>query len=173
MFEFKKSKRLSAAETLKNRVIADQSFMYDLLTTKLEAPPGRMRKIEFTYFSLALLTYRVLRFYRSSVKEQILDDLVLLAIEASIPLCGEEISFKQAVTEYQQRYKEYDALLRTFFTKTDDPLYQPPTRLLMHLYERVTQDSAKGKIVQLIIATRLIFYHVTDNIEFVKKEMPT
>lgn len=173
MFGFRKPKKLTAAETLKNRVIADQSFMYDLLTTTLEAPPDRMRKIEFTYFSLSLLTYSVLRFFQSSAKEQILDDLVLIAIEASIPLCGEEISINQAVTEYQQRYKEYDALLRTFFSQTDDPLYQPPTRLLMHLYERVTQDSAKGKIVQLTAASRLIFYHVTDNIEFVKKERQT
>ncbi|MFC1885458.1 hypothetical protein ACFLZM_00150 [Thermodesulfobacteriota bacterium] len=170
MFGLVKSKKNKASEALKNQGIGGQSVMYSLFTKALKVPSGRVRKIELTYFSLSVLSYVFLRFYHGSNKEQILDEAALSIIEASIPTCGEKISINQAVTEYQQRYKEYDALLRPLFSKTD---VNPNITLLMCFYERVIKDSARGAMIQIAAASSLINQYVVDNIDFVKNELQT
>jgi len=170
MFGFGKPKKAKAVEALKNQGIGGQSVMYSLFIKALKVPTDRVRKIELTYFSLSVITYVFLRFYKGSEKEKILDDVALSIIEASIPNCGEQISTNQAVTEYQQRYREYDALLSPLFSKTD---VDPNITLLMHFYERVIQDSAKGAMIQIAAASTLINQYVVDNIDFVKNEMQT
>lgn len=170
MFGFGKRKKANTAEALKNQGIGGQSVMYSLFIKALKVPPEKVRKIELTYFSLSVLTYVFLRFYQSTSKEQILDDAALSIIEASIPNCGETISINQAVDEYQQRYKEYDALLTPLFSKTD---VDPNITLLMHFFERVIQDSAKDAMIQIAAASPIINQYVVDNIDFVKNEMQT
>ena len=170
MFEFGKAKKAKAVEALKNQGIGGQSVMYSLFIKALKIPTERVRKIELTYFSLSVLTYVFLRFYKGGKKEQIIDDAALSIVEASMPNCGEEISKNQAIAEYQQRYKEYDALLNPLFSKTD---VDPNITLLMHFYERVTHDSAQGAMIQIAAASTLINQYVADNIDFVKNEMQT
>jgi len=170
MFGFGKSKKTKGAEALKKQCIGGQSVMYSLFIKALKVPTDRVRKIELTYFSLSVITYVFLRFYKGSETEQVLDDVALSIIEASIPNCGEQISKNQAVTEYQQRYREYDVLLSPLFSKTD---VDPNITLLIHFYERVIQDNAKGAIVQIAAASTLINQYVLDNIDFVKNEMQT
>lgn len=168
MFGFGKSKRAKAIEALRNQGIGGQSVMYSLFIKALKVPSDRVRKIELTYFSLSVLTYVVLRFYKGAEKEQIIDDVAMSIINASLPNCGEEISQNQAITEYQQRYSEYDALLRPLFSKTD---VDPNITLLMHFYERVVQNSAKGAMIQIAAASSLVNQYVVDNIDFVKNEI--
>ena len=170
MFGFGKPKKAKAIEALKNQGIGGQSVMYSLFIKALKVPTDRVRKIELTYFSLSILTYVFLRFYKGSEKEQIIDDAALSIIEASIPNCGEKISINQAVTEYQQRYREYDALLRPLLSKTD---VNPNITLLIYFYERVVKDSAKGAMIQIVAASSIINQYVVDNINFVKNEMQT
>ena len=170
MFGFGKEKKKKAVEALKKQGIGGQSVMYRLFIKALKVPPDRVRKIELTYFSLSVLSYIFLRFYQGSEKEQILDEVALSIIEASVPSCGEKISIDQAVAEYQQRYKEYGVLLRPLFSKTD---VGPNITLLMYFYERVIQASAKGSMIRIAAASSLISQYVLDNIDFVKNEMQT
>jgi hypothetical protein len=122
MFGFGKPKKSKVVEALKKQGIGGQSVMYSLFIKALKVPTDRVRKIELTYFSLSVLTYVFPRVYKGPEKEDIIDDVSLSIINASIPNYGEEISKNQAITEYQQRYQEYDALLRPLFSKTDvDP----------------------------------------------------
>ncbi|MDR4494799.1 MAG: hypothetical protein R3B74_10290 [Nitrospirales bacterium] len=170
MFGFGKSKTKKAIEALKNQGIGGQSVLYSLFIKALEVSPDCLRKIELTYFSLSALTYVFLRFYQGSEKEKILDEAAISIIKASMPSCGENISMKQAVAEYKQRYREYEALLRPLFTKAEP---DPNITLLMHFYERVTQDSSTGTMIQIAAASPLINQYVIDNIDFVKNEMQT
>ena len=170
MFGFGKSKTKNAVEALKNQGIGGQSVLYSLFVKALKVPPERLRKIELTYFSLSVLTYVFLRFYKGSKKEQVLGEAALSIIKASIPSCDVSISMNQAVTEYQQRYREYDAFLRPLFTNTDP---DPNITLLMHFYERVTQNSARGTMIKIAAASPLINQYVVDNINFVKTDIQT
>lgn len=167
MFGFGKPKKAKASEALMNQGIGGQSVLYNLFVKALKVPPDRIRKIELTYFSLSVLTYIFLRFYKGSEKEQILDAAALSIIEASIPNCEEKLSTNQAVTEYQQRYKEYNVLLSPLFSKTD---IDPNITLLMHFYEHVMQNSAKGAMLKITAASTLIQQYVVDNIDFVKNK---
>ena len=163
-----KSKKEKVVEALRNQGIGGQSVMYRLFIQALKVPADKVRRIELTYFSLSLLSYVFLRFYKGSEKEQILNDAALLIIEASLPTCGEIISKHQAVAEYQQRYREYDALLRPLFSQA---AVNPNITLLMHLYEQVTHDSAKGAMLRISAASSVIYQYVADHIDFVKNGM--
>lgn len=168
MFGFGKPKKSKVVEALKNQGIGGQSVMYSLFIKALKVPSDRVRKIELTYFSLSVLTHVFLRFYKGSDKEGIIDDVTSSIINASIPNCGEELSKNQAITEYQQRYQEYDALLRPLFSKTD---VDPNITLLMCFYERLVQGSAEGAMIQITAASSVINQYVVDNIDFVKNEI--
>lgn len=170
MFGFGKRKKQKVAEQLRNQGIGCQSVMYSLFVKALKVPPESVRKIELTYFSLSVLSYVFLTFYNNPSKEQILDDAALAIIETSLPNCGEQLSVSQAILEHQQRYQEYGTLLRPLFSKTD---VDPSITLLMHFFERVTQGSAKGAMIQIAAATSLINQFVADNIDFVKNELQT
>lgn len=170
MFGFGKSKKAKTIDALKNQGIGGQSFLYRLFVEALEVPDEKMRKIELTYFSLSVLTYVFLRFYKGDEKEKILDDVSLSIIESSIPHCEEVLSIDQAVTEYQQRYEKYCTLLLPLFSNTDtDP--DPDILLLMHLYENVVQGSAKNAMILISLASTLIFQYALDNINFVKNDI--
>lgn len=168
MFGFRKPNRSKIMEDLKKQGIGGQSVMYNLFVKTLKVPSDRVRKIELTYFSLSVLTYVFINVYKGSEKEDLIDEVALSIIKASIPNCGEGISKNQAIAEYQQRYQEYDALLRPLFLKNDT---DPNITLLMHFYERVVQDSAKGAMIQIAAASSLINQYVVDNIDFVKNEL--
>jgi len=168
MLSFGKPNKAKAVEALINQGIGGQSVMYGLFIKALKVPADRVRKIELTYFSLSVLTYVFLRFYKGSEKESILDDVAQSIIEKSISNCGEQISTNLAVSEYQQRYREYGVLLNPLFSKTD---VDPNITLLMNFYECVIQDSAKGAMTQIAAASTLINQYVVDNIDFVKNEM--
>ena len=168
MFGFGKSKNSKIVEALKNQGVGGQSVMYKLFIKALDVPDEKIRKIELTYFSLSVLTYVFLRAYDGSEKEKIIDEAAISIIKASIPNCGEIISESQVITEYQRRYQEYDVLLRPLFSKSD---VDPSTTLLMHFYEQVVNDSAKGVMLQIAAASSLIHQYVIDNIDFVKQKL--
>lgn len=166
MFGFGKSKNTKTICALKNQCIGGQSLLYRLFVETLEVPDEKIRKMELTYFSLSILTYVFLRFFKGVEKEKILDDASLIILESSIPHCGESITINQAVSEYQQRYKEYNALLLPLFSKSDP---NPNIILLSHFYEKVTQNTAIGAMIKISVASTLIYQYVLDNIHFVKK----
>ena len=165
MFGFGKSKTTKIIETLVSYAVSGQSFMYKLFIQALEVPADKIRKIELTYFTLSVLTYVFLRFHQSPDKEQILDDVALSVIKASIPNCDEEISLNQAVNEYQERYKVYDAFLRPLLSGTDG---NPKFVLSARLFYCVTRDKPTET---LLAASHLIAEYILDHIDFIKKEV--
>ncbi len=165
MFGFGKSKTTKIIETLVSYAVSGQSFMYKLFIQALEVPADKIRKIELTYFTLSVLTYVFLRFHQSPDKEQILDDVALSVIKASIPNCDEEISLNQAVNEYQERYKVYDAFLRPLLSGTDG---NPEFVLSARLFYCVTRDKPTET---LLAASHLIAEYILDHIDFIKKEV--
>jgi len=165
MFGFGKSKTAKTIETLISYAVSGQSFMYKLFIKALEVPADKIRKIELTYFTLSVLTYVFLRFHQSPDKEQILDDVALSVIKASIPNCEEEISLNQAVNEYQERYKVYDAFIRPLLSGADG---NPEFVLSARLFYCVTRDKPNGMV---LAATPLITEYILDHIDFVKKEL--
>ena len=168
MFGFGKRKRMKIVEALTNQGIGGQSVLYKLFIKGLNMSPDKMRKIELTYFSISILTFVFLRFYKGEEKEQLIDDVSLSIINTSIKNCGEEILKSQAVSEYKERYKEYDTLLRSLFSETD---IDSNITLLMHLYECVSKSSAKDAMLNIANAAHLINQYVIDNIDFVKNEI--
>lgn len=139
--------------------------MYKLFIQALEVPADKIRKIELTYFTLSVLTYVFLRFHQNPDKEQILDDVALSVIKTSIPNCDEEISLNQAINEYQERYKVYNAFLRPLLSDTNG---NPGFVLSARLFYCVTQDKSNGMV---LAATPVITEYILDQIDFVKKEL--
>lgn len=165
MFGFGKSKTTKIIETLTSYAVSGQSFMYKLFIQALEVPADKIRKIELTYFTLSVLTYVFLRFHQNPDKEQILDDVALSVIKTSIPNCDEEISLNQAINEYQERYKVYNAFLRPLLSDTNG---NPGFVLSARLFYCVTQDKSNGMV---LAATPVITEYILDQIDFVKKEL--
>lgn len=168
MFGFGKSKTTKILEGLIEQEIGGQSYIYNFFIKELEVPADNVRKLELTYFSLSVLTYIFLRFYQGLEKEQILDGVALYTIDAGIKFCGEEISIEEAVDEYQQRYKEYDAFLTSYFSKAEigkDPQFI----LAMRLYYCVTQNRPENALELIPFITEFILA----NLDFVKNKLPT
>ena len=156
--------------TLANQAVGAQSVLYRLMTETLQAPPNSIRKLELTYFALSVLSYAFLRLAQTENKEETLDQAVLSVLRRSLPHCGEQMAESQIVSEYQQRYSEYDALLRPVFAHSDiDP--HSCTTLLMHLYECAMQRSARRAMLTITMASPLIVQFLADHIDFIKKKL--
>jgi hypothetical protein len=167
MFGFGNSKKSKIVKAFKNQGIGGQSVIYKLFVQALAVKSAEVRRIELTYFSLTLISYVFLRFYNGPEKKDVLDEMSLSILETSIRGCGEKISIKEAIAEYQKRYQEYNALLEPLFSKTD---VDPNITLLMHLYESVVQKSAKDAMIQISTVSPLIHQFVLDHIDFVQTE---
>ena len=168
MFGFGKKKRSNTVESLTNQCIGGQSVLYRYFVEALKVHQNEIRKIELTYFSLAALTYVFLRMAKLENKENIIDESCMAVFEKSLPNCGEALRKDQLISEYQNRYKEYDALLRHFFKKPGEVNSEACTSLLMHFYEKTMDKSAKDSMIQILMATPLIEQYILDNIDFIK-----
>jgi len=168
---FGNNKKVNTVDALVNQIIGGQSVMYRLFTQSLKIDPKEIRKIELTYFGLAVMTRIFLQISNLSNKEQTLDKVTLSVIEKSIQNCDETISLKQAVDETRNRFIEYDALLRPLFSNNDK---DSATTLLMHFYECVKKDIPKGAIppmTLITISSPLIQQFILDHIDFIKAKI--
>lgn len=170
MFNFFK-KDNPAKELLVDQVIGGQSVLYKIFQDVFKEPAEEIKKKELTYFALAVLSYIYLRLSKSSSqeKETLTDHVALDVLIRSLPHSSENISTKEAIPEYQKRYKEYDALINLVFKENGFDNHSCIT-LLMHFYETAMGKSANQKMIEIYASSPLITQYIVDNIEFVKEK---
>jgi hypothetical protein len=101
--------------------------------------------LELTYFACGVMTSFYLRLGKQADREELLDRVALAILKKSIPESGEQISLGETVREFQVRYVEYDRLLSLVVERARSTTGTPEITLLLHLFERVTKSSARGK----------------------------
>lgn len=150
-------------------VIGGQSVLLRVFQDIFKESVDDVKKKELTYFALAVFSYVYLRLVQAPAqeKETLTDQVALDVLIESLPHCGENISTKGAIPEYQKRYKEYDVLIGAIFKENwfDD---NACVTLAMHLYESAMGKSANQKMIEMYLASPLIAQYVTDHVEFVK-----
>mgnify|MGYP001571124133 FL=1 len=153
-------------------VIGGQSVILKIFQDIFKESADDVKKKELTYFALAVFSYVYLRLAQAPAQEkEILTDQVALdVLIQSLPHCGENISTKEAIPEYQKRYREYDVLIGAIFKKNGFDNDACVT-LAMHLYESAMGKSANQKMIEMYAASPLIAQYVTDHIEFMKTKL--
>lgn len=171
MFNFFKKDK-SAKELIMDQVIGGQSVLFKIFQDIFKESADEVKKKELTYFALAVFSYIYLRLIQSPAqeKEALTDQVALDVLIQSLPHCGENISTKEAIPEYQKRYKEYDTLIGAIFKENgfDD---KACITLAMHLYESVMGKSANQKMIEMYAVSPLIAQYVMDHIEFMKTKL--
>jgi len=171
MFNFFKKDK-DAKELIMDQVVGGQSVLLKIFQDIFKENANDVKKKELTYFALAVFSYVYLRLAQSPAqeKETLTDQVALDVLIKSLPYCGENISTKEAIPEYQKRYKEYDAIIGAIFKENgfDD---QACITLAMHLYESVMGKSANQKMIEMYVASPLIAQYVMDHIEFMKTKL--
>ena len=135
---------------------------------QLRCDDDRIRRLELIYFAGAVDTFVYLRFSKDPNREQTLDRFTRGLLEKSIPHAREQTSLPAVVKEYQQRYKEYGALLQPLFGKVTP---DPATTLGLHLFECVTRSSAQGRMLLIVATSPVLSQFVKDHIDFVRKKI--
>ena len=150
-------------------VIGGQSVILKIFQDIFKESADDVKKKELTYFALAVFSYVYLRLAQAPAqeKEAFTDQIALDVLIESLPHCGENISTKEAIPEYQKRYKEYDVLIGAIFKENAFDSGALIT-LTMHLYESAMGKSANQKMIEMHFASPLITQYVVDHVEFVK-----
>lgn len=171
MFDFFKRKESDVADALTKQAIGGQSILYRLFREAISCEDSTIRRLELTYFAAAVMTYVYLRFGKQPKRDEILDRFTRNILTKSIPSSKENISFNEAVKEYQSRYAEYSGLLNLLFSPSESSSGNPAATLLMHAVECVTQSSAREHMIHIVAASGLIQEFVLDHIDFVKVKL--
>lgn len=171
MFSFFKKTQPNIADALTNQTIGGQSVLYKLFREILGCSNNEIRRLELTYLAATITTYVYLRFGQQQNREDILDDYTEKLLTKSIPSCGESISFRQAVEEYQCRYSEYGNLLPLLFNPAESPSGNPAVSLLMHAFECVTNSSPRENMIFIVAGSSFIKDYALDEIDFVRKKL--
>lgn len=116
MFNFFKSKEPEIAGALTNQTIGGQSVLYRLFRETIGCEDSAIRRIELTYFAATVMSFVYLRLGKQPNREEILDVFTRNILTKSIPSSGENISFNEAVKEYQDRFTEYNSMLPLIFS---------------------------------------------------------
>lgn len=171
MFDFLKRKKPDPVGALTNQVTGGQSVMYRLFRQALSCEDSSIRKLELTYFAASVMTFVYLPLSKREDTERVLDAFTRNVLQQSIPSSKEQITFAEAVKEYQQRYSEYGGLLSLLFNPSKSSSGNPAATLLMHVFECVTRSSARDHMIQIAAASGLIQQYVADHIDFVKEKL--
>ena len=160
---FKKDKTVK--ELTMDLVIGGQSVILKIFQDIFKENADDVKTKELTYFALAVFTYVYLRLTQAPAqeKETFTDQVALDVLIEILPHCGENISTKEAIPEYQKRYKEYDTLIGAIFRQNGFDNDACIT-LTMHLYESAMGKSANQKMIEMYAASTLIAQYVTDHI---------
>lgn len=167
---FKKKPSEDILELLSNQTIGGQSVLYRLFKEALKEDESDIGRIELTYFALSTTGYFYLRLSNSKDKEDILDKVSLAVLQKSLIHSTKNISIKEAIQEYQKRYREYDKLIQLVFEK-DNIDSHACTTLLMHVYECVMGKSAQDRMIEITLASSLIGQYLIDHVEFIKQKL--
>jgi hypothetical protein len=170
MFNFFKRNEPDIADALTNQTIGGQSVLYWLFREAIGCEDSTIRRLELTYFAATVTTFVYLRFGKQSNREEILDAFTRDILTKSIPSSRENISFNEAVKEYQGCFAEYNTML-VVFSPSQSSSGNPAATLLMHAFECITRSSARGHMIQIVAASGLIQEFVLDHIDFVKEKL--
>ncbi len=91
-----------------DQVVGGQSVLFTIFQDIFKENADDVKKKELTYFALAVFSYVYLRLSQSPAeeKETLTDQVALDVLIKSLLYCGENISTKEVIPEYQKRYKE-------------------------------------------------------------------
>ena len=117
------------------------------------------------------MIYVYLRLGKQSNRDEILDDFTRSILLKSIPSSRENISFNEAVSQYQRRFAEYNSMMNLLFNPGDSSSGNPAATLLMHAFECITNSSARSHMIQIVAASGLVQQFIVDNIDFVKEKL--
>lgn len=160
--------RAATVSALANLTIGGQSVLCELFQKHLECADADIRRLELTYFALAITTAVYLRLGKESGREQTLDEVAKAVLKGSLPSAREQITLGEVVCQYQGRYAEYDQLLLILIDKSKSSTGNPDITLLLHLFECVTGQSGRTHMLRIAALAPLIEGYVLDHIEFVK-----
>ena len=167
---FKKEKTQDTIKLLSDQAIGGQSVLFKIFKEVMEEGEDNIKKTELSYFALSVLGYFYLRLAKTDKKEELLDQASLIVLQKSISYSKENISIKEAIREYQKRYKEYDKLIQLVFEKETINSHACKS-LLMHIYECATQKSVEDKMIKITASSSLIAQYLIDHIEFIKQKL--
>lgn len=170
MFNLFKNKKEDDQQLI-NQVVGGQSVLFRIFREIFEEDPEEVKKIELTYFALSVFTYTFLRLssLTEEEKEKTADRVADAVLRKSIPHTEKEISMESAISEYQNRYREYNSLINGIF-KEDGIDGHSCTTLTMHVYESVMGKSAQEKMIKITAASSLVAQYIVDHIEFIKEK---
>lgn len=160
------------AQSLCQQAMGGQSMLLRLFQETSGCSHGRIRRLELTYFELTLLTYVYLRLRKESDKEKIIDEAARRTLQSCLPYCGEDISYKESVGEYQRRYCEYTQLLNSVFHGNEPLDVDACVQVMLHLYECTTSASARGSLIPIMGAGGILVGLIADHLEFVSSNLP-
>lgn len=125
---------------------------------------------ELAFFSLTVLTYLILRFSKLHLKVQLLDDLAIIFIN-DLNQAYVDDHKKELIIVYQTRYAEYTKLIEIFFAPELSTSGNPSITLALHLYEMVTEQSSKGKMLEIIYLSKLLSEHIVEQIHYIETKL--
>lgn len=170
MFNLFKNKKEDDQQLI-NQVVGGQSVLFRIFREIFEEDPEEVKKMELTYFALSVFTYTYLRLssLAEEEKEKTADRVADAVLRKSIPHADKEISMGNAISEYQNRYREYNSLINGIFKDGEIDGHSCIT-LTMHFYESVMAKSAKDKMIIIAEASSIVAQYVVDHIEFIKEK---
>lgn len=156
-------------EKLVNQAYGAQSVLLRIFAETFELQHQKIQLIEITYFILALQTFVFLRTGKGgdSEKEVIADSMAETVLTKSMKSANVQEPLNMIVAAYQRRFAEYNALIQPVFTDRGIDSDKCIT-LMLHIYECVTVQSARGAMIKITIATALLQGLIVDTIEFTK-----
>lgn len=119
---------------------------------------------ELIFFSMATLIYLYLRYGPDTATMDYADKITRFVL---IEKTEQYSNLDALVKLYQQRYKEYHALLNAVFQKTGFSQHDLIT-LMMHAVERVTGKSVQGSMIAISKNSVVLASMMQDSIDFAK-----
>ena len=165
---FKKKQPPDVASQLVNQAIGGQSVIYRFFREGLECEDDSILKLELTFFAMSVLTVAYLAVSQDPQRQETLDQFSEQMLKRAIAATQSNESLSSITASYQQRYSEYQSILRPLLNPATTKDATPPVALLLHAFEKITDSSAKSHMVKIMAGARIAQQFVADNLDFVR-----
>lgn len=144
--------------------------IHDLLKKDLQLQINEIDFDEISIFSLTVLSYLILRFSNLRSKEQFLDKLAIITME-ELNHAHIDDQMDELIIVYQTRYKEYTKLIELLFSPELSKSGNPTITLALQLYEMVTKQSSKGKMMEITYIGKILSELIIEQIEYIETKI--
>lgn len=167
MFGFFKNKTPPKPD-LVEKAIELQKELYDLLRAGLKCQDNEINRLEVTYLSATIYTMAYLIFGKDQNAPATLDKFTSDLFKKVLPSSRVNVTFEEAVATYQTRYKEHSSLLGLILDPKKSQTGSPETTALMHFYEKATNSTAHGQMLQIQLMSPILADLFTESLADIK-----